>query len=92
MNESENGAAPSEATVRRLVVAVEKAYHRPWLMMWRSFLHGFMTALGATIGTALFFTILIWVFQALGGVDLLRPGVEAIQDLIIPDSLKNPVN
>lgn len=80
--------APSQATIDRLVQAVERAYHRPWRMMGRSFLHGFMTALGATVGTAVFFAVLIWVFQQLGGLELLRPGVEKLQDLLIPDEFQ----
>jgi hypothetical protein len=78
-----------QATMHRLLTAVDRAYNRPWLMMWRSFLHGFMTALGATIGTALFFTILVWFFQRLGGIDLLAPQIEKLQDLLIPDQFQN---
>ena len=57
-------------------------------MLGRSFMHGVMTALGATIGAALFFTILIWLFQALGGVNLLKPSIDRLQELIIPKELQ----
>lgn len=79
---------PNQATLDRLLRAVELAYHHPYRMMFRSFLHGFMAALGATIGTALFFTILIWVFQALGGLELLREPIERLQEIIIPDEFQ----
>ncbi|HSI20388.1 MAG TPA: DUF5665 domain-containing protein [Verrucomicrobiae bacterium] len=79
---------PSNATVDRLVRAVNMAYSSPGRLMWRGFLYGLMTALGATIGTALFFTILIWFFQRLGGIELLRPGIESIQEIIIPEELR----
>jgi hypothetical protein len=80
---------PKAADVDILVQALDRAYHRPGLMMWRSFLHGFMAALGATIGTALFFTILLYILQGLGGVELLRPSIEKIQDIVIPASLRD---
>jgi hypothetical protein len=82
----------SDATIARLVHAVELAYNRPWRMMGRSFIHGLMTALGATVGTALFFTILLWIFQALGGLDLIKPGVEKLQSYIIPKEILNQIN
>lgn len=84
MAEEQPQLSVKEQKLDYLIAAVDRAYSKPRLMMWRSFLHGFMTALGATVGTALFFTILIWIFQALGGVELLKPGVEKLQNLIIP--------
>lgn len=82
--ESTTPQPPSDATISRLATAVEQASKHPWLLMWRSFLQGFMTALGATIGTALFFTILVWVFQRLGGVNLLKPEIDKLENLLIP--------
>ncbi len=79
---------PTNVTMERLVRAVHLAYSSPGRLMWRGFLYGLMTALGATIGTAIFFTILIWFFQRLGGIELLRPGIENIQELIIPEELR----
>lgn len=72
----------SDATINRLAAAVEIASRRPWVLIWRSFLQGMMAALGATIGTALFFTMLIWLFQRLGGVELLKPEIQKLQDLV----------
>lgn len=87
-----NNSRPNNATIERLATAVELASKRPWLLMWRSFLQGFMTALGATIGTALFFAVLIWLFHRLGGVDLLKPGIQKLQDLIIPQKYQEQLN
>ncbi len=86
-NEAEapqHSAPTDDKAVSRLVSVMETAYHRPWYMMWRSFLSGLMAALGASVGAALFFTILIWVFQALGGIELLRPGLDNVKDLVVP--------
>jgi hypothetical protein len=83
---------PSDATIDRLATAVELASKRPWLLMWRAFLQGFMTALGATIGTALFFTIIVWIFQRLGGIELLRPQIEKLQNLILPAKFQQELN
>jgi hypothetical protein len=80
----ESTTPPSEATIQRLAVAIELASKKPWTLIWRSFLQGFMTALGATIGSALFFIILVWIFQRLGGIDLFRPEIQKLQNLIIP--------
>ena len=65
--------SPHEASVDRLVEAMDRAYHRPWLMMWRSFLQGMMTGVGAGLGTVLFFAFSVYLFNVLGGVQLLRP-------------------
>ncbi|MCE9557940.1 MAG: DUF5665 domain-containing protein [Armatimonadetes bacterium] len=68
----------------QLIQAVDRAYNRPRLMMWRSFVIGVMTALGATVGTAIIFTILIAILNSLGGVELFKPTVDRIQGLVIP--------
>ncbi len=78
----------SQASIDRLVLALDRAYMHPWRMMGRSFLHGLLTALGATIGAALFFSIALWLFQALGGISLIKPYVEKVQELVIPSELR----
>ncbi len=80
----------SEATIYRLVTAVNSAYNRQGLMMWRSFLGGLMAALGATVGTAIIFTILLWTFQHLGGIDLFKSSIDKIQSLVIPAKFIDP--
>lgn len=88
----ESQSRPSQATIERLAIAVELASKRPWVLIWRSFLQGFMTALGATIGAALFFTFLLWLFHHLGGIDLLKPQIEKLQNLIIPEKYQKQVD
>ncbi|MEI6477825.1 MAG: hypothetical protein WCO52_02460 [bacterium] len=70
--------SPHEASVDRLIKAVDRAYHRPWLMMWRSFLQGMMAAVGAMFGTAVVAVGLVYLFQALGGISLLKPFTDSI--------------
>ena len=74
---------PKAATVDRLIQALDKAYHRPGLLMWRSFLGGLMYAFGATIGFALVITIGAYVLQALGGVSLFKPFIDKLDDIIV---------
>jgi len=80
--------SPNEASVNRLIEALDRAYHRPWLMMWRAFLQGLMTAFGMTFGYLLIFTLLAYFFQALGGIKLLDPLIERITQSVIPPSLR----
>ena len=42
---------PEDASVDNLVKALDRAYHRPGLLMWRAFWAGFMSAVGAAFGT-----------------------------------------
>ena len=74
--------SPHEASVDKLVAAIDNAYHRPWMMMWRSFLQGFMAAIGAVIGTAFIGILSVYLFQALGGFSLLKPYVDKLQHSI----------
>jgi hypothetical protein len=72
--------SPHEASVDRLISAVDRAYHRPWLMMWRSFLHGMMTAIGAFFGTALIGILSVTIFQALGGAGLIDSMLDRLEE------------
>ena len=81
--------SPHEASLDRLINAVDRAYHRPGLLLWRSFLQGVMTAIGASVGTFLVFSVVIYVFQALGGIELLRPGLEKLQEMLLPPELRS---
>jgi hypothetical protein len=82
---------PADPTLDRLVQAVDRAYNRPWLMLWRSFLQGMMSAIGAVVGTALVVALAGFVFNRLGGLELLRPGVQKLQDMIFPQELRDIV-
>ena len=81
--------SPHEASVERLVQAIDKAYHRPGLMLWRSFWQGFMSAIGLSVGYAVVVIILIYVFRSLGGIELLQPFANKIQEMVIPKELRS---
>ena len=72
--------SPHEASVDRLVLALDKAYHRPWLMMWRSLLQGFMFTVGASVGSIVVFGLSVYFFQRSGGIDLLKPFFNSVSD------------
>lgn len=83
-HEEDNGfsdfQSPDEASVNRLIIALDRAYHQPRLLMWRAFLQGFTAAIGAFIGSAFIVIVSAYLFQALGGLGLLKPYVDKIQD------------
>jgi len=85
---------PSDATINRLVLALDRAYHRPGLLLWRSFLQGVMTGVGATVGTAIVLSVAAFTFSAIGGLSLLRPALNQLSDYILPSSstLTNPAS
>ena len=75
---------PDEASFDKFVAALDRAYHRPFQMMFRSFLHGMMTVLGGTVGAALIFIIL---FYALRTFDW-SPFAQKLQNAIIPANIQ----
>ena len=82
--------SPHEASVEKLVEALDRAYHRPGLLMWRAFLQGLMTALGMTVGYALIVIALAYAIQVHGGIGkLLDPLINQIQSRVIPASLQS---
>jgi len=82
--------SPHEASVDRLVQAVDRAYHRPLLMMWRAFLQGVSTAFGITVGYLIIFTLLFYIFQSLGGTDrFLTPTLQKVANSILPAELRS---
>jgi len=74
---------PDEASFDRFILALDRAYHRPLLMMWRAFLHGMMYAIGAAVGAVLVVVITGYILNRLGGVELLRPFVDKVQEMIV---------
>lgn len=80
--------SPDEASVERLIKALDRAYHRPGLMLWRSFWQGFITAIGLSAGYAVVVVVTVYIFRALGGIELIRPGMEKVRDMIIPAQLR----
>ena len=80
--------SPHEASVDRLVHALDRAYHRPGLLLWRSFLQGFMTAVGAFLGTFLVIIGSGYVLHSLGGYNLFKPLITEFQNTLIQAELK----
>lgn len=80
--------SPHEASVDRLVQAVDRAYHRPFLMMWRAFLQGLMTAIGASVGTAIVVLVSIYVFKYSGGPGWLNNSIQKMKDNLLPKDLQ----
>ena len=85
--------SPHEASVDRLVEAVDRAYHRPWLLMWRAFLQGLMTALGLTVGYAMIVILIAYLIQVRGGTaKLLDPLLIEVQQKVIQPTVQNQTN
>ncbi len=83
---------PDEASFDKLVRSIDRAYHRPFVMMGRSFLQGMMAALGATVGLAIVITVLSFTLKALGGIDYFEPGIQKIQNVVIPQEFREAVS
>lgn len=79
---------PDDASFDRFVRAIDRAYHRPWIMFWRSVLHGIGTAIGATVGAGLVFAALFYVLNTLD----FTPFAAKIQELIIPEAIRDQLN
>jgi hypothetical protein len=70
--------SPEAASFDKLVHAIDKAYHHPWRMAGRSFLHGFMSAVGASVGAALVIILSGYIFNHFGGVGFINSLAEQI--------------
>jgi hypothetical protein len=75
---------PDEASFDKFVAALDRAYHRPFVMMWRGFLYGIATALGATVGAGIVLVILFYILRSIN----FAPFITQIQDIIIPESIR----
>jgi chromate transport protein ChrA len=58
----------SQKLISQLVNSIDKAYHRTGLLMWRSFLMGLMSGLGATVGVAIVITVIGLLIKEFGGL------------------------
>ena len=77
--------SPHEASVERLVQALDRAYHRPGLLMWNSFLQGLFTAVGAFVGSVIILAASGYLFKSLGGFDkFVRQSLDRIQRTVSP--------
>lgn len=63
----------------RLASAVDKAYNRPGMLMWRGFLIGLASGIGGTIGIAIIIVLLTLLVGQLGGIPIIG---EALRDLL----------
>lgn len=73
---------PNDQTLHRLVLAVDKAYNKPGLLMWRGFCYGFMTAVGATVGTAFVIAVSTYAFSFFGGFKYIQNGFNNLTNTI----------
>jgi hypothetical protein len=74
--------AKSDPTLNKLVVAVDKAYNRIGYMMWRAFLQGVMSALGAAFGTFVILGVLAFLFRELNGISYFHTFVNSLSTTV----------
>lgn len=55
----------------QLVAVIEKTYHSPGNLMWRSLLVGLLSGLGATFGVAIVLALLGFMLRELGGLPVI---------------------
>ena len=70
-------------TVVRLTAAIERAYTRTGILVWRSLLQGFMSVLGAALASILLFLLGIYLFSAFGGPTLFQNFIASISDSVV---------
>jgi hypothetical protein len=80
--------SPHEASIDQLIQALDRAYHRPRLLMWRSFLQGIMTGIGASVGTLLVAGVITYSIHALGGIKLIQPMIDKLQESIVNSQIQ----
>ncbi len=67
---------------KRLVTALDVVYNKPGVIFWRGFIKGIGQGLGATIGVALLFIILSWLFRQLGGIPAFADWVNELSNTL----------
>ncbi len=83
--EASAASPPSHATITlltdridRLARDMDKAQlrdyveltHRPWLLIWRSFISGLSRGIGIALGFTFFAATIVWILQLLGALNL----------------------
>lgn len=66
----------------RLVSAIDRAYHHPGPLVWRGFLIGLASGLGATIGVAVVLAIVGFILRELGGVPVVGQWLQGVSNTI----------
>ncbi len=79
---------PDDASFDKFVHALDRAYHRPFLMMWRGFLYGIALALGTTVGAAIVLALLFYVLKSID----FAPYAKDLQELIIPENIRKQLD
>ena len=62
----------------RLVKAIDRAYHHPGPLVWRGFMIGLASGLGATLGVALVLGILGYFLRELGGLPFIGDWLQGV--------------
>lgn len=55
----------------RLITVIEKTYHHPGSLMWRSWISGLMSGLGATMGVAIILALVGFLIRQFGGLPVI---------------------
>lgn len=71
-----------QQTLNRLVAAVNKSYQSAHSAMWRGFLVGIATGLGATMGVAIVLSIIGLVVRSLGGLPVIGTWITDVGTII----------
>lgn len=66
----------------RLVRAIDKAYHHPGPLVWRGFLIGLASGLGATIGVAVVLALVGFVLRELGGIPVIGDWLQGVSNTL----------
>lgn len=89
-HDQDDSQLPSSASFDQMVRALDRAYHRPFYLMWRAFLQGMMAAFGAFVGTAIIGLISVYLFNLLGGIQLFKPVIDTINTSVQKNHTASP--
>lgn len=68
--------------IERLTAAIEKTYHNPRVLIWRGFLIGLASGLGATIGVAIVLALLGLFVREFGGLPVIGQWLQGLNSSI----------
>lgn len=83
---------PDDASFDKFITALDRAYHRTGLMMWRSFLTGLMQGIGTIIGFLITIIALVFIFRAFNGPVWIDSSIQYLQKKFIPTQLLEEIN
>lgn len=70
-----------QANIRRLIAAIDKAYNKPKELIWRAFLVGLLSGLGATVGVAVILAVLGLIVKKLGGIPVIGDWLNNVNEV-----------